>query len=980
MSIRTKVCWQVGELPYIAAIDAGSGAEGGIQESAVFLATHQPQVLVQLPGFEAPSGQPVSEDALLQHFTQAVGDDPSITVLNGAVGSGKSHMVRWLHAKTDGVDGWHRVYVEKAATNLRGVLHTILEGMSGPVVNDLRAKLASVSATASSLDEAKTLIAQQLAYRMEFPTAPDRELLKIESDAREYLKVMLEDPVLSPHMKREGGAIHRISRIAFEGLSGDDDSDRDLVFSEADLPLQAGDLDSAAVPTQKAVMKLSASQKLRATAVAALNEELPEAKKAVFIGGAVDLGLVFDEVRRFVSTQGKELVLFIEDLVLLHGIDRELAQAFTVGRGKGAARCAMRVVIAVTDGYLSSGFATLNTRATHFTLNLDLDDPMQVPPDTSVDFVGRYYNALRLGREEIADRYLADGLNEDWLGNACSDCAERTECHEVFGVDSGGHGLYPLNSTAVGRLVRLVSSEKFDPREIIRHVIDKPLKVAARELPSRSFPSGQFAATLDLRRVAVPPDERDRLTGTEPGQRALSVRAYWDDTSSPNRTAIYEAFGLEAVGDSDTESPIVDPLIPPVRSSEPAAFREIDAWANESRALSAVTAREIRTFVFRSLIEHIRGGPFGLRVVKSSRKERNDSFYVGGVLIEMVGVRIPFAGGGGNEVKRAFEFEFDHSDASAVLFKAIIFARQTGLWPVDRLEALARLTAEFDNSVLKIARVSKALSGDVDPAVDLLVALDRCRTEGLTSAGEALESILREPSGFGESKDWDDWAKAARTAHSSSADLLERCAMGAKGEGGTSFADGAVLATRLGRNRRGRRLQEPFKGSSDFVDLQRRTLEVQVRIGARLWKKVDQQLEATGELLAPGVTMTSLSAAVRSALQQARTAGLLPHADSFDEMERLAEDVPDTSVATHASLLRRSTEENRSVFDLMPDRSDELQRLLAYCVFVDGLFAVVEAKLGEVPAPEVAAVSVVSAKLSLRKLADQLEILSGGAK
>ena len=980
MTIRTKVCWKVDELPYIAAIDAGSGAEGGIEESAVFLATHQPQVLVQLPGFEAPSGQPVPEDTLLQHFTQAVGDDPSITVLNGAVGSGKSHMVRWLHAKTDGIDGWHRVYVEKAATNLRRVLHTILEGMSGPVVNDLREKLASVSATASSLDEAKTLVAQQLAYRMQFPTAPDRELSSIESAARKYLIVMLSDPVVSPHMLREGGAIHRISRIAFEGLSGDDDSDRDLVFGEADLPLKAGDIGKAAEPTQEAVMKLSGSQKLRAAAVVALNEELPEAKKAVFIGGAVDLGLVFDEVRRLLSIQEKELVLFIEDLVLLHGIDRELAQAFTVGRGKGAARCAMRVVIAVTDGYLSSGFATLNTRATHFTLNLDLDDPMQVPPDTSVDFVGRYYNALRLGREEIADSYLADGLEEDWLGNACSLCAERTECHEVFGVDSGGRGLYPLNSTAVGRLVRLVSSEKFDPREIIRQVISEPLKVAARELPSQSFPSGQFAATLDHRRVSVSPDERDRLTGTEIGQRRLSVRAYWDDTSSPNRTAIYEAFGLEVVDDSQTATPIVDSPIPLLPPTVPSAFREIDAWANESRALSATTAREIRTFVFRSLIEHIRGGPFGLRVVKSSTKARSDSFYVGGVLIEMVGVRIPVAGGGGNEVKREFELEFDHSDASAVLFKAIISARQTGLWPVDRLEALARLTAEFDNSVVRIAQVSKALSGDVEPAVDLLVALDHGRTEGLTSAGKALESMLREPSGFGESKDWDDWGKAARTAHSSSATLLERCAMGAKGDGGTSFADGAVLATRLGRNRRGRRLQEPFKGSSDLVDLQRRTLEVQVRIGERLWKRIDQQLEATGELLAPGVTWTSLSAAVRSALQKARTAGLLPHADSFDEMERLAADVPDTSVDTHASLLRRRTDENRSVFDLMPDRSDELQRLLAYCVFVDGLFAVVEAELGEVLAPEDVAVTPRGTADALRKLAHQLEILSGGAK
>ena len=176
MTVRTNVCWQLDELPYVAAIDAGSGAQGGVLESAVFLATHQPQTLIQLPSFEAPTGQPVSEAALLKHFTRPVGDDPSITVLSGAVGSGKSHMVRWLHTKCEGMEDWHRVYVEKAATNLRGVLHTILEGMTGPAVNDVREKLASVSASVSSVEEAKTLVAQQLAFRMQFPTIEDRKL------------------------------------------------------------------------------------------------------------------------------------------------------------------------------------------------------------------------------------------------------------------------------------------------------------------------------------------------------------------------------------------------------------------------------------------------------------------------------------------------------------------------------------------------------------------------------------------------------------------------------------------------------------------------------------------------------------------------------------------------------------------------------------------------------------------------------------
>ena len=981
MTARTRICWKLDELPYIAAIDAGSGAGGGVLESAVFLATHQPQVLIQLPGYESTTGQPVSEERLLEHFTRPVGDDPSISVLSGAVGSGKSHMVRWLYAKCEGIDGWHRVYVEKAATSLRGVLHTILEGMTGPVVNDLREKLASVSVKVSSLEESKTLIAQQLAFRMQFPTRPNQELGRYERMAREHLAVMLGDPVLSQHLLRDGGAIHRISRIAFEGLSGDDDADRDLEFSEEDLPLEAADLARAAAPTQNAVRDFHSSKRLRVAALKALNEELPEAKKAVFIGSGVNLLEVFEEVRQTLGTQGKELVLFVEDLVVLHGIDRELAQAFTVVRNRAKGRCGMRVVIAVTDGYLSSEFETLKTRATHFSLNLDLRDSTQVPTETSVDFVGRYFNALRLGREAIARQYVHADRDEQWFGNACSDCEERTECHEVFGVDGGGRGLYPLNSTAIDRLITLLPRKTFDPREIIRHVIAEPLELAARELPAESFPSNRFAASIDMKRVLVDPDYRAKLASSEAGQRQLSVVAYWDDQNRPNRSAIFEAFGLRPTNPdtgSGREGDDLEGKRDRTRSDrQPKVFNEIDAWANDSRTLTAGTAREIRTFIYKSLLEHIRGGSFGLRVMKGPR---NDSVYVGGIVVDLLSVRIPLASGGGAEVKREFELEFDHSDATAGVLKAIVATRQTGNWPVDRIEALARLTTEFDKAVDRIASLSKELREDLGPAVMLLSSLDQVRGSSLTTQGELMESMLREPTGFGEAPEWADWGRTAKAAHSASFGFLERYAMGAKGDGATSFVDGAELLAKLGRSRKSRQLGEPFKGSTDFIDLQRRTLDVQKRSGERLWKKVDQQLAAFDGFIEPGVKWGPLQERVRAALQHAKNDGLLPLADAFSQMEQLAAAVPETSIESYYTLLKLRADEDRSIFDLMPDRSDELGRLHSYCSFVDSLFTAVEEKLDTEARPEVAEVSAVSTAHSLQNLADQLDAFPGGAK
>jgi hypothetical protein len=359
---------------------------------------------------------------------------------------------------------------------------------------------------------------------------------------------------------------------------------------------------------------------------------------------------------------------------------------------------------------------------------------------------------------------------------------------------------------------------------------------------------------------------------------------------------------------------------------------------------------------------------------------KKTSTYVGGVEVDRLSIQIPIAAGGGNEVKRKFEFQFDHSDATAGLFKAIFVAKDTGRWPVDRLESLTRLIMDLDQAVGRIAKVSEVLCEDLAPAVGLLSSLDQVSGSGLASQGELMESMLREPTGFGEAPEWSEWRRTAGVAHSASFDLLERHAMSAKGDGATSFVDGAELVAKLGRTRRSRQLDEPFKGSSDFLDLQRRTLDVQKRSGERLWKKVDQELATFDGLIEPGMKWASLHARVRTALQQAKDDGLLPLADSFSEMEQLAAVVPETSIECYSTLLKVRDDLDRSIFDLMPDRSDELGRLRSFCSFVDGLFKVVEEKLNTEARPEVAEVSVVSAANSLQNVAEQLDAFSGGAK
>lgn len=972
MNNRNLICWKSDELVKIAPIDAGSNSGFDATSPAVFLATHQPQPLTHLPHFAAGSGELIDEEQLLSAFREPAGDDPEITVISGAVGTGKSHMVKWLHAQSIGKDQWHQIYVEKADTNLRKVIETILEGMTGPTVVELRAKLAQASSSITDLREAKAKVLGELAHLVEFPSGKSNNLSLHEGEARDCLELLLKDPVLKPHLLRDDGAIHRISRIAIDGLEKNDKSERDVFFSEEDLPLKPGDLHKAAAPTQGRISILNASPRTRAAAVEVLNQELAAAKKAVFVGSGIDLTSVFHEVRNELAQRGLELVLYIEDLVLLHGIDRELAQSFTIKRGKNGERCAMRVVIAATEGYLAEGFDTLNTRASHYSLNLKLGE--EAPAALGKDFVGRYFNALRIGSAGIQQSWPRDNIGDDWIPNGCETCPERDECHDVFGTDSKGHGLYPLNAVSVEKLIRLSSGEgRFDPREIIRHVIHEPLRRAKEELPRGEFPSKKFAAQVDGHRAAVPIEVKALLEKSGIGQRQLSVLAYWVDGNDEGTKAVYSAFGLpEPTGGARHVPPGTTPNPTPPPDNK--VSREIEDWVNQVRNLSAATANEIRKFVFDALVEQLRNGPSGLRVIKRSH------VLVGGVKVEPKCIQIERAQGGGGDLPWDFKIEFDSSTSTGVLFKAIIEAEKSGSWPIGKLAELAGFIGNLDAASSRLADLSAKRRIDIEPAVRLLSVSNQQGLSKDLSLGELLEARLRKPEGFGQSNSWGEWRKVVTDVHESSFNLLEDLLSEAKGDGGSSSFDAAVVMDSLEKARRLRELKEPFKGTEKSVELQRRLSDVQNRAGVQLWAEMHKLLDAIGEFVEAGTKLDPLKSQVNATLVRAKNDGLLPRADSYEEIRSHSDSLDDSCADLFSTLVRAGAGQSPSIFDLMPDRTTSLVSLRDYCLKVSGLFGYLESRVDGGNGVTSSGPTVVSVAGLLRNTADKLDSIAGGGK
>jgi hypothetical protein len=106
------------------------------------LAVHDPMHLTKFPHNDTPSK--ASEDEILNHLMEVERPIPIV----GEAGVGKSHLIRWLHAKlkTQNVvikDKWQIVRLPKNSS-LRQTLHLLLKLLDGYIFEQARLKVDEV--------------------------------------------------------------------------------------------------------------------------------------------------------------------------------------------------------------------------------------------------------------------------------------------------------------------------------------------------------------------------------------------------------------------------------------------------------------------------------------------------------------------------------------------------------------------------------------------------------------------------------------------------------------------------------------------------------------------------------------------------------------------------------------------------------------------------------------------------------------------
>ena len=290
---------------------------------------------------------------------------------------------------------------------------------------------------------------------------------------RRELPDILRDPVVRRRLTGDGAVIPRLVGLAMRGRSDADGLDDDAIqVADDDLPLAIPEIGEASQGARKLLLQMGSNPAIKSASVDLINEALPSAVKRVFVSDQVDLIEVFRDVRRELLASGKELALFIEDLTVLHGVEREFLDAIIEpAPSPDGDLCGLRVLFAVTEHH----FDELDTVRTRCDDAYRLDTaygPDGVGQQEAMSFLGRYLNACRQDPAEVENLW-ADRQSDAWMPNACDTCDHQVHCHETFGGSEEGYGLYPYNPAAVNRFVESLSGERFDPREVVKELVNR---------------------------------------------------------------------------------------------------------------------------------------------------------------------------------------------------------------------------------------------------------------------------------------------------------------------------------------------------------------------------------------------------------------------------------------------------------------------------------------------------------------------------
>jgi hypothetical protein len=858
-SFEKYTCWKEQDVRDILDIEALHVTD------AAFLATHSPVPMRRIDAGN-DQRQEFGEDEFLEDILAPQEDYQFVPVL-GSTGVGKSHLVRWLSVqlsrRLSENDSREVLLIPKAGTNLRDILLRILDL---PEADDqeferYRKKVEQASTSVSDEEGKKRLLDELALAAEEYDPFEGINPNDLGKEERKKLKKEEKFASLLPSMMRDiyfrrecwlkdEGPIERL----YERHIGEASSEgEELEFTKEDLPLDF----QTEVVQRKAPQAFDAFRRLKArgdkssvvkAALRILNDCLDRAIRRFHNFDEQNLHRMMLKVRQALSRKGIDLILLIEDIAVVQGIDRQLVAAVLERESELVDDlCQVQTVFGCTEGYYHRLENTVQDRVEPYRVDLNIPNDELGKIDLT-EFAARYLNAVRHGQESLKEDWGADEVSS-W----CARCDFKEQCHDAFGAEKG-IGLYPFNETALRQMYERVAKSEFNPRRLIQGVLKKTLLEAEDEIDQGEFPSASFhAGYLEGTSSTVTPGDRRKLPDEDEGRWEALLDLWREDTTPRDfPDAFHEAFSLEKIdedgspsgsssgGDSIPESSSSEPVtVAPeeestpepadpaqtmpsadpssASASEPSGdlssgsapkspqwkqdVQSLRDWAS-GQTIEQSVAQFIRDELWKAIDAYIDWNALTLRSSFFSKKKTNAPFRSRSIQVED-------SIGGSDHRWVTLKVPLDHQDRNEIAFglEGYRLHQEHGHWRFedgpDYYQSFMNCLEEWADEVVGQLQTTTAAGDRWDPApmaVEILAVGARLHGRDMSSdrpVGERLDALLApferpdesQPGYQDRSKPWSELAEMIHGHQDELIEILDAHTLCLKGNGRTKVYD-----------------------------------------------------------------------------------------------------------------------------------------------------------------------------------------------
>ena len=612
MDFQNIVCWDIDEVRRVMNTNAELASRD------IFLAVHSEYPLTASNPREdisrESSSYSLDPHQFLETFLSEDYRHMQVAVL-GDSGSGKSHLIRWMELSIPQDEKRHIISVPRSGISLRGVIELILKVLPNEEARPYYDRLNQAEDEQSTPDRMEERLLSEIALAINGDAPSSDGNPDLESDLIEELPYLFHDPYLREYLRQAGGVVEQLASQVLSESNEYTPAPERREFSRVDIPLSGIQANQMSAAARGICDFLRNDEEATTVAVQIINRNLDKALGQVLNFTGDRLMQLLMDVRKHLRSLDQELVLLVEDLARLQGLDLSLLDALIEEGSESNQMCRLRWAAAVTTGYYARIPDTVKTRM-NYVLNMDLatsGGDGHITDRELLSFSARYLNAARLSKDELASWATLPDDQRSEIPSACAECPHLSPCHRVFG-SINGVGLYPFNELSLPNMLRRVDSnldERFNPRVLVKDVLAEVLGTYGRDIQNSNFPPERLLRQMGGPKLSALATDEIRRQNPEDADRQLVALELWGNgTSAPVDLPqeLFVSFGLH--------KPLVAGASRPSVTQEQEAFETprtrnidnrieaIDDWANGARMQDNLV-NYVRPLIHNAILSHI---------------------------------------------------------------------------------------------------------------------------------------------------------------------------------------------------------------------------------------------------------------------------------------------------------------------------------------------------------------------------------------